>query len=285
MARSLRLPERTVDALFAYEVLTALPSAQIWSPANQAGQDMIVDHEVSTPGHDRLFVFECKTFYADPTKNDDEMYVRIDMPQLEQYAHRAPGTLYVLPAHDSPGDPADRGTCGCSSCGCWACDGPKQRRTGTTVSGYPWHKRFQFWFSHWAWCVPARYLKDFIDSQPRKRNGVVLRASDYRDVNALDYVLEDIPAAIRLCHLLHWMNGDAAAGPQPGLLQQYRDEERGLMAEAAIQTALQGIDAERLPPLAAGRAVRPVTRTLVSYRSGGGVSRDAALEADRDDRW
>ena len=285
MARSLRLPERTVDALFAYEVLTALPSAQIWSPANQAGQDMIVDHEISTPDHVRLFVFECKTFYADPTKNDDEMYVRIDRPQLEQYAHRAPGTLYLLPAHSLPGNPADRGACGCSGCGCWACDGPEQRRTVTAVSGYPWHKRFQFWFSHWAWCVPALELKDFIDSQPRKRNGVVLRAGDYRDLNARDRVLEGIPAAIRLCHLLHWMNGDAAAGHQPDLLQQYRNEERGLMAEAAIQAALQGVDAKRLPPLAAGRRARPVTRTLVSYRSGGGVSRDAALEADRGDRW
>jgi len=246
---------------------------------------MIVDHEVSTPGHDRVFVFECKTFYADPTKNDDEMYVRIDMPQLEQYAHRAPGTLYVLPAHDSPGDPADRGACGCSGCGCWACDGPEQRRTVTAVSGYPWHKGFQFWFSHWAWCVPAGYLKDFIDSQPRIRRNVVRGAGGHRDVNALDHVLERIHAGIRLCHLLHWMNGDAAADPQSDIPYQYRDETRGFKAAAAIQTALRDLDAERLPPLAAGRGADPVTRTLVSYRSGGGVSRDAALEADRGDRW
>jgi hypothetical protein len=39
------IPERTIDSLFAYEALQALPTALLWSPSNTAG---MWDHALVT---------------------------------------------------------------------------------------------------------------------------------------------------------------------------------------------------------------------------------------------
>lgn len=250
--RTVLLPERTVDSLFAYELLSAAPKALIWSPANnhRDSRGLSPDHLLTVPGFDRQLVVECKTIYArDP---DAEWFVRIDRNQLEQYARLAPGTLYLLPA-DSRHRRLPWASWGCCTPAyenCAACQSPRARRWGwdtqPAIAAMPRHIGFQPWFSHWSWCITARQLQRHFDATGR-------------DIPAADANLQSIAGAQRFCHLLDAIALDATGRPRSD------DSFPTELAVGLLNAALDVSFAELLPDTFDTSEV--VTRTLTSYRS------------------
>jgi hypothetical protein len=168
------IPERTVDSMFAIEVVEFVPHALVWSPTNTKGQ---VDHVVRGLGVSALS-FECKGTVSDPKQDPAKPWMSpIDYQQLAAYVG-TPGlpVLYVIPAKptkpDSPWirrcaldpDPDHGGMCrACHNPSAKFCHNPsaKSRRwagESPTVKGAPIHYRFQPWFAHWCWVIPAGVL-------------------------------------------------------------------------------------------------------------------------------
>lgn len=190
------VPERTIDSLFAYEALQALPTGLIWSPANTSG---MWDHALIT-SRGNMMVIECKALDGDRTNTRRAWRVPIDLAQLRAYLTAGLDLTYVLPARPRQlGSPWVR-TCHqdpSSSGFCLACYTP--------VSGNPrrwsghqalWqnvapHLRLQPWFNHWAWCVRASDLEAHMVASGRQGS-----------VKAADIELEAIAGSDRLCHVL-----------------------------------------------------------------------------------
>lgn len=185
------IPERTVDSLFAYEVLHAMPSATIWSPSNTAGS---WDHEV-TIGQARLLVVECKA--VDRTSSG-HWRIPIDRGQLTTYAQRTPQVAYLLPAKPSRARPWTR-ACYEQSCArgqmCLACHVPyagnPRRWAGRLgrLGRAPLHLSFQPWFNHWAWLIRADDLATQIDPAAAS-------------ISAQDTDLRSLSGSKRFCHVL-----------------------------------------------------------------------------------
>lgn len=282
---ALLLPERTVDSLFAYEFLSAVPAAYIFSPANKRGrknqsrQNEHPDHFVRAQG--RELVFECKTLYANTSSTfKGAPYVRIRKPQLDQYAKDAPNTIYVLPVHTrSPSDenwtsglalddPSNR-PCWCGTGPCVACEEPTARRAAggdPTIASWAWHERFQFFFSHWAWCVRASDLRAFLDRSDGIQTAgrpIVKRAPKSSNEDILAASLEALVQsgclpAVRLCHLLAASQWEST-GRHPAGNSAMMEGALHFLWSAQIEG---GID--ELPPISSEPS-GAVTRTLVSY--------------------
>jgi hypothetical protein len=204
------IPERTIDTLFTFELISAAPTAIVISPNNNRGP-RTPDHEVRHAS--RKFVFECKTIYT-AKSTPGSWVVRVPRPQLTDYlAHGQPTLVYVLPAEPSKvnqpwirkcrTDPDHRGCC-------QACSNPSQghgavyfrRWAGRQppISSASAEIRLQPWFNHWAWCVRADALDQYLSLNPTLIRNI--SGSPTAEVPANDLVLERIPGALRLCHFL-----------------------------------------------------------------------------------
>lgn len=195
------IPERTVDSMFAIEIAQFVPHALVWSPTNTKGE---VDHVVQ--GLDALALsFECKGTVTDVTQNPAKPWKSpIDHKQLDAYVG-TPGlpVLYVIPAKPTHPDVPWVRTCACNTGPqgvCLACPNPKpdpdrtsRRWAGKspTVKGAQIHCRFQPWFAHWCWVIPAGVLKRNL---ARKGGPPVMPTADHQ--------LAAIRGADRLCHFL-----------------------------------------------------------------------------------
>lgn len=190
------VPERTIDSLFAYEALQALPTGLIWSPSNTAG---MWDHALIT-SRGSMMVIECKALDGDRTNSRRAWRVPIDRAQLQTYLKIGLDVTYLLPARPrsiaSPWirnciqDPSISGFC----LACYTPSSGNARRW----SGHKalWqnvdpHLRLQPWFNHWAWCVRASDLEAHMLAAGRKNS-----------VKAADVELGTIAGADRLCHVL-----------------------------------------------------------------------------------
>lgn len=218
----LLVPERTVDSLLAIELLTALPTAVIWSPQavavkNSPSQAGTPDHYLQTAS--RRYVFECKTLHAPTRQATTGWRVKVPFGQLDRYVRNGLGRiLYLLPA--KPVQVLSPWVRSCNSHGaagaaCTACRNPtaqtgpvyERRWAGlhSPVKLAPPYAQFQPWFNHWAWCVTANDLHAYIVST-RSRSSLPAVVS----IDASDASLQSIPGADRLCHFLSW-----AASPAP----------------------------------------------------------------------
>lgn len=204
------IPERTIDSLFTFELISAAPKAIIVSPNNNRGP-RTPDHELQ--GATRKFVFECKTIYTSKA-NPADWVVQVPRQQLAEYVkHGGSSIIYVLPAgparRDAPWirdcrtDPDRRGSCR-------ACSNPTRtsgavylrRWAGSAqpIASAPYETRLQPWFNHWAWCVRADDLQRHLNLHSGM-TGIPGR-TPVAEIPADDLCLEGIVDAYRLCHLL-----------------------------------------------------------------------------------
>lgn len=216
---TLIIPERTIDTLFTFELISVAPTAIIVSPHNNRGP-RTPDHEFQ--GVVRKFTFECKTIYAS-TSNPLRWVVKIPVRQLEDYVNSGGSSIvYILPAepvqrkkpwirncHTDP-DPSGR---------CRACSNPssnsgaiyRRRWAGQSqpVASAPDATRMQPWFNHWSWCIRADDLLRFI-TNPINVGGMS-NANPTVELPAGDAELEAITGAVRLCHFLAAVERDHIA--------------------------------------------------------------------------
>lgn len=207
------IPERTIDALFTFELLSAAPTAIVVSPNNNRGA-RTPDHEVQHAT--RQFVFECKTLYS-AQNTTNPWHVRVPLQQLSDYVtHGLENLVYVLPA-----EPPTRSSPWVRTCRndpdplngwCLACTNPP--RTEGALHFRRWagnhhhvataseEKRLQPWFNHWAWCIRADGLEHHLKANPS------LASSGTAAVPAQDTYLEGIPGAVRLCHFMSAIMND-----------------------------------------------------------------------------
>jgi hypothetical protein len=184
-------PERTVDSMLAIEVVQFIPEALVWSPTNTSGS---VDHVVSAPDM-WVLIFECKATVSDRARDPLRPWRSlIDYPQLDTYIRAGLPVHYALPTKpDSPSSPWFR-QCGVEHCKACRNDAhPARRWAGTShnVRSAPIHLRFQPWFAHWCWVIPAADLRPYLTAlgQPL-------------EPETAGRLLGRIPNADRLCHFL-----------------------------------------------------------------------------------
>lgn len=238
------VPERTIDSLFAYEALQALPTSLIWSPANTAG---MWDHAVVTSGGSML-VIECKALDGDRTNHRRSWRVPIDRAQLQTYLRLGVDLTYLLPARpQSVGSPWVRKCAQDPSPGgfCLACytpsSGNARRWSGQKAL---WqhvepHLRLQPWFNHWSWCVRASDLEAHLVASGRKGS-----------VKAADVELGAIAGADRLCHVLADAEA-ASAGAGGGRATKLVVSTDGALDVTAVLSNLEAAVGEEVstPPL------------------------------------
>lgn len=182
--------------MFAAEVALFLPSSLIWSPSNTRGQ---LDHEVYFPGG-RVLSLECKGVVSNALREPAHPWMApIDYPQLAAYLRGPVLIHYVLPAKpDRPRRPWERPCTDVDQNGwCLSCSnvGPAARRRWAgkdpLVKSAPIHLRFQPWFAHWCWLIPANALQAHL-----RANG------SPRSLSCADDDLKAVSKADRLCHFL-----------------------------------------------------------------------------------
>lgn len=217
------IPERTIDSLFAFESLAALPLAEIYSPANNARRGT-PDHTITVPAG--AFVFELKTLSIKSQQNPD-WYINIPKPQLAAYATHAPKTIYVLPAEpintSAPWirkcsrDPIHN--CQCAACYVGSTDHPPLAERRWLGNHPSWKARtpevrMQPWFSHWAWCISASKLEKLVNNSSLSS---IKNLTHSWQISAKDSFLESLPGTDRLCHVLDTLaSGPTSWGPLPG---------------------------------------------------------------------
>lgn len=215
------LPERTIDSLFAFEVLAALPTAKVYSPANNAGPGT-PDHVVTVSSGS--IVFELKTL-SSATATGAPWYVDVPRAQLSSYVGTAANVTYVLPAEPAnrlmpwlracTTDPDSRGRCQACYASSTAGDAASRRRWSGMLPRWqsePPEVQLQPWFNHWAWCLPASML----DAHLRAKGTTSGTARSWH-VSAQDAALGSLPGAVRLCHLLQGLTAlSAPTPPGPG---------------------------------------------------------------------
>lgn len=191
------IPERTIDSLFAIEVLEFVSHALIWSPSNTAGQ---VDHLVD--GIRGIAVpFEVKGIVTDASRNPHRPWTcPIDYAQLASYISRAIPVLYVLPGRPDPFRSPWLRACATDPNGfghCQACDnsGQSARRWAgqdrPAVKAASLRVRAQPWFAHWCWLISAVDLDIHLRTQGSPSS-----------INVADASMLAVPGADRLCHFL-----------------------------------------------------------------------------------
>lgn len=274
------IPERTIDSLFAFEVITAWPSAQIYSPPNNAGPGT-PDHEVKVLSGS--IVFELKTLsngsYHRKKHDGTPWHVSIPKDQLSNYVRSGRKIFYVLPAQprnvDKPWmrkcstdpDPNHNNWCKACAAGIRSIDpvSIRRRRTGNAShwKGAATPVRLQPWFSHWAWVVSAKTLEDFVIQSIKASKHGVWDDTDNWHIPAEDKVLELIPTVERLCHLLgaasSWTSnsniprptgGEQAADDTSGESQSYSDYGDGVHGFSEVsEDEFSKVMREKLEPM------------------------------------
>lgn len=193
------IPERTIDSLFAAEVVRDDPYSLIWSPTQYAGSP---DHEL-TDASGRVAIFECKGVQpvADPL--DDDWTALIDVPQLRRHSLQAHPILYLLLAKPpSPHAPASSRTCHhqcCSSPGspqCKRCarDARSWGMLEQHVRAAPIRLKLQPWFAHWSWVITADDLQAHLQNQGKLGQATFTFKLDDAQIE------RDLPGSARLCH-------------------------------------------------------------------------------------
>lgn len=150
------IPERTVDSMFAIEVVEFVSHALIWSPTNTAGQ---VDHYIY--GLRGVAVpFEIKGVITNSNRDPHRPWRSpIDYRQLQRYVHQGLPVLYVIPGRPDPfrspwirdctHDPDPTGRClACSNAHQGARRWAGQDRPAIKTA--PLEMRAQPWFAHWC---------------------------------------------------------------------------------------------------------------------------------------
>jgi hypothetical protein len=244
------IPERTVDSLLAYELVHAVPTGVIWSPSNTRGQ---WDHAFLTGR--RTLVFECKGVVSDVRRSPTARWtVPIDAVQLKNYLQAGIDLTYLLPARpstlrhpwirDCMVDPDALGRCiACKGFHNNPSDARRFAGAAQHVRTAPEHVRCQPWFNHWAWCVRASSLS---------RHFAATNATAV-SLDASDHLLEGLPGAERLCHVLaaarqaHDHGGDVT-----GLRDQFPVPAGLILDVLGSNRNWQLVDAdeESTPPLA-----------------------------------
>ena len=224
------IPERTVDSMFAIEVVEFVPHALVWSPTNTKGQ---VDHFVYGLGV-RALSFECKGTVSDRTIDPAQPWKSpIDYKQLDAYLLAGFPVLYVVPAKPTHPDVPWVRTCACNPGPqgvCLACPNPKPDPDRTSrrwaaadeslmVKGAKIHYRFQPWFAHWCWVIPAGVLYRHLVAE--RRPWEMPTADD-------QLAVMQGAGAQRLCHFLtdvrDGKRGLADISVDPGVLAERLDE-------------------------------------------------------------
>lgn len=211
------VPERTVDSLFAVEVVRHDPYALIWSPTQYAGS---FDHAVLGSGGDaRLGIFECKAVVSDAARRPRAPWTApIDLAQLAAHAAAGRGgvpVVYVLMGKPESLDRPYRRYCderGCDGKWCRACC--RDRRSwgliAPSVAEAPLLFRYQPWFCHWSWVVTAKELQSHLGASAAGSHNLPLGDASMRRV----------PGAKRLCHFLekHMVRGKATTNTRWSIL-------------------------------------------------------------------
>ncbi|WP_281873136.1 hypothetical protein [Brachybacterium paraconglomeratum] len=193
------IPERTIDSLFAAEIVRYDPYALIWSPTQYRGSP---DHEL-TNASGRVAIFECKGVQdvVDPINN--KWTALIDVPQLRQHANQAYPILYLFlakPPHPkAPGYArACRHPCcyspGKSPCKQCARDARSWGTLEQHVLAASIRLKLQPWFSHWSWVITADDLQTHLQNQGKMRQATSTFTLDDSQIE------NDFPNASRLCH-------------------------------------------------------------------------------------
>jgi len=194
------IPERTVDSLFAAEVVRHDPYALIWSPSQYKDS---FDHAywgAST----RLAIVECKAvtrMSKGGTPARPGWSAPVNMAQLNQYvtSFHLPVVYLLLGEPDDARKPHVR-NCTDSFCRggyCRACcrDARSWGLLADHIPNAPDFLRIQPWFCHWAWIVPATDLQQYLQS-----GGV---SSRFTSISVANDALAQINNSVRLCHFLH----------------------------------------------------------------------------------
>lgn len=166
-----------------------------------------------------------------------EAKIALPIKQLTDYVNAGfDHVIYVFPSRPVDLEHPERRACAQdpnASGACRACSdpwmSPRARHPRRLASLEPHYRtaqplvKFQPWFNHWAWCVPAgRLLPWLVSESPRALPGS-------KKLNATDAVLERIPGAVRLCHLLSAISWDwersSAAVPE----EAYNDMPREVL--------------------------------------------------------
>ncbi|WP_141564834.1 hypothetical protein [Dietzia alimentaria] len=216
------IPERTVDSLFAAEVVRYDPYALIWSPSQRDPNP--VDHTVHGGGGN-LAVFECKAVNAEnPTAADggDYWFAEIDRLQLDNYVAQSYPVLYLLLA--KPIDvlrpwnrSCDVGSCGKRLCRCCARDARSWGALNPRASVAAEKTRFQPWYAHWAWVLTAKTLDTLLDDPASTKFEV-------RD-NIMSSLSKGTQLEItRLCHFLDDPSSSAPSTGMPRFLVDTLDD-------------------------------------------------------------
>lgn len=208
---TMSVPERTIDSLFAVEVVRDDPYALIWSPTQYSNSP---DHVLANSSG-RVAVFECKGVQAVADPDADDWKAKIDVGQLHSHASSSHPILYlVLAKPTNIASPALR-FCSKSCCAtgkalwCKMCarDARSWGLLEQHVLQAETRLRLQPWFAHWAWVISATDLLTRLTSTGKATQQDVTFKLD-------DALIETtFPDAARLCHRLHDLRpGSASLG-------------------------------------------------------------------------
>ncbi|GAA0961360.1 hypothetical protein GCM10009554_77700 [Kribbella koreensis] len=253
------VPERTIDSLFAAEVVLHLQDALIWSPSQFAGS---WDHQIATGS--RFAIFEAKAVISDARRDPSQPWVLpVRKMQLQQFAFlRGLNVLYLLPAKPPwPESPWWRADCQLGDClgepHCLFCRNSsvwqdrKWSGTKSHIATAPVHVRLQPWFCHWCWVVPARELARIpaIDVRQGQHYG----KHDEPTIAADDSSLSAIPNAVRLCHWLAAADVTQGLDSPIGLMTLSEQlSEVGLVSREQLSLLEESVaEADETPPIVA----------------------------------
>lgn len=195
------IAERTVDSLFAYEALTAVPAGILVSPTNTDG---MWDHKLFERPGGRFMIFECKAVVAPAV--DRPWRAPVDRRQLHRYLQSGGDDLiYLFLARPTVPEEPWLLRCSCAR------RANRWRRTAAVagqIQSVSVDLRLQPWFSHWAWCMTAADLQ--WELKPA-RNGNTSTGTTRMPVDDADFQQRN---ATRLCHLLMALSRTTGVGQQ-----------------------------------------------------------------------
>lgn len=205
---SMLIPERTVDSLFAADMVRDDPNVLIWSPTQYSGSP---DH-VLTNTSGRILVIEAKGVQPVGDIINDVWRARIDVAQLNAHASAPHPVIYLLLAkpddlHNPSKRPCPRSCCArgrfnwCKKC---ARDARSWGLLEQHILSSPEQLRLQPWFAHWAWCIPAKDLQAQFIARKKKLSSFRLQLDD-------GVIQAQFPTANRLCHLFEAVRPSSSA--------------------------------------------------------------------------
>lgn len=205
------IPERTVDSLFAVDVVRHDPYVLVWSPTQYRRSP---DHVLSN-ATGRVAIFECKGVQPVNDAVIDRWTTKIDVGQLAVHAGQPHPVLYLLLAKPpKPDQPAGR-YCHKPCCaigglarGCKKC--PRDPRSWALLERHVATASIplllQPWFAHWAWTIPAADLYAWVTAHTTGAS--MTFTLDDAQIDAA------FPTAARLCHRLHELTTSGPAQTQ-----------------------------------------------------------------------